>query len=776
METALKTGMKMGTSVQAGLAILVVLGLVLCLSLPGLAVPPPPNFIPPVPGDVSSDFKLIAPADGSYFKSPRITFSFQVTIPTVTSCSLFVDDVSKATFKNFDQTQTYNRISTITGDGDHTWYLLCDETSMNQLESDTATFTIDTTAPSFVVSPSSIQQGEFILFNGSHYGPGEVNISLSNTTHVLDTTSDETDRGAFDGQFFLRYDIPPGTYILATKQHGVSGATKTTSFLLTARTALLSLSKDVYFPGQTVEINGSDFSMNGLVKVLITKPDASTYTRSPHALSDGTFSLEYPLTGNRATGTYTVTATDTRYNELTATTSFTIQEQNHDDYDDDGILNTADNCPYKKNADQLDTDGDGQGDACDSTPTGPGTTRPTDDYDSDGVKDSVDNCPVVANPLQTDKDGDGLGDACDTRTIRTILPSIPSHQEHRNRARASLGSSSSSVPSLPSCSARSASSWPRASSTSTISEAASPRSSIQRHAAAPRRRVRLSSRSSRPSSSANAPGTWMTSRSGTRSCSVAGRRVTWTRSSSSSTRTEQNHVMIESLFSLPLTPEDGLVRFLDLVVELMLHAGAEAVIAPDEILVVFRRLACLVPLKRLVDVLKHRVELDIGGLLALQGGEVADDRLGADELLSEEPVREARQPGYVLLVLHDEVAHNRGEVLDEALELRLAVLGVGVFEQAELLDEGIHPFPHRAAQVNFVELGVELVHGKLVLALQVGLEEVLREGVHLALVEQGLARQEGRLAACTPCDVPHCLFLRRLLLLFHACHSPERHI
>lgn len=77
------------------------------------------------------------------------------------------------------------------------------------------------------------------------------------------------------------------------------------------------------------------------------------------------------------------------------------------DFDEDGILDSQDNCPAVKNADQSDRDGDGLGDACDFCAGG-------QDSDSDGICDAVDNCPRTWNPGQTDIDGNGLGDACDT--------------------------------------------------------------------------------------------------------------------------------------------------------------------------------------------------------------------------------------------------------------------------------------------------------------------------------------------------------------------------
>lgn len=71
------------------------------------------------------------------------------------------------------------------------------------------------------------------------------------------------------------------------------------------------------------------------------------------------------------------------------------------DTDADGVPDATDNCPFIANADQTDTDHDGQGNACDA------------DDDNDGVADASDNCPLVANANQADGDSDGIGDACD---------------------------------------------------------------------------------------------------------------------------------------------------------------------------------------------------------------------------------------------------------------------------------------------------------------------------------------------------------------------------
>ncbi len=84
------------------------------------------------------------------------------------------------------------------------------------------------------------------------------------------------------------------------------------------------------------------------------------------------------------------------------------------DRDLDGVCEPFDNCPADANPRQPDADGDGIGDACDFC-FGPGLF----DSDFDGVCDAADRCPVDFDPGQEDRDGDGEPDACD------LCPDLP---------------------------------------------------------------------------------------------------------------------------------------------------------------------------------------------------------------------------------------------------------------------------------------------------------------------------------------------------------------
>lgn len=98
-----------------------------------------------------------------------------------------------------------------------------------------------------------------------------------------------------------------------------------------------------------------------------------------------------------------------------------------DDFDDDGIEDDFDNCPFGFNPTQIDGDSDGHGDDCDNCPLAANTGLSDvdadfigdlcdDDADGDGVEliqNQLDNCFLVPNPGQDDLDGDLFGNACD---------------------------------------------------------------------------------------------------------------------------------------------------------------------------------------------------------------------------------------------------------------------------------------------------------------------------------------------------------------------------
>lgn len=80
-----------------------------------------------------------------------------------------------------------------------------------------------------------------------------------------------------------------------------------------------------------------------------------------------------------------------------------------------------------------DGDGDGEGDGDGDTGDGDGDGDPGDgdgddtddiDTDMDGVGDGSDNCPDVPNPNQLDYDGNGTGNVCDTQVFTTVTGNL----------------------------------------------------------------------------------------------------------------------------------------------------------------------------------------------------------------------------------------------------------------------------------------------------------------------------------------------------------------
>lgn len=106
------------------------------------------------------------------------------------------------------------------------------------------------------------------------------------------------------------------------------------------------------------------------------------------------------VTDNSGNQSYCVVTIDVQNNGANIPNCEPVEE----DSDDDGIVDSEDNCPNVPNPDQEDEDGDGVGDACEEI---------DNDQDGDGILDEDDNCPHDPNPNQEDEDGDGIGDACD---------------------------------------------------------------------------------------------------------------------------------------------------------------------------------------------------------------------------------------------------------------------------------------------------------------------------------------------------------------------------
>lgn len=219
---------------------------------------------------------------------------------------------------------------------------------------------------------------------------------------------------------------------------------------------------------QYFSVGDNDTSFTDPVTVTITTPPTKgTITEiSPPGPANWMYVAYTPYPGADGPDSFVYEMTDANSVSDTATVSFTIDNGVIPDIDEDGVPDEFDNCPETPNADQADSDEDGIGDACDNCPA---TANPDQaDTDEDGLADACDNCTLAVNTLagdvpgtsppvpryQLDSDGDGYGNACDadvnnsgatTATDYAILRSVigKAYSFSDNAARSDLNGSGS---------------------------------------------------------------------------------------------------------------------------------------------------------------------------------------------------------------------------------------------------------------------------------------------------------------------------------------------
>lgn len=300
----------------------------------------------------------------------------------------------------------------------------------------TVPYTAGTSASTVYVLPTTVAPLTYVATstNGSSGCISTASITVSDEidpvavtrpfTLQLDATGNATltaaqvDNGSSDNCSIATMTVSPNTFTCANVGPNTVTLTVTdASGNSSSRTAVVTVRDQV---GPTVVTQPVTVQLSSAGTASITAAQVNNSSTDACGIASISVSPNTFTCANLGANTVTLTVTDVNGNTSTGTAVVTVTidfttaldndldgtPDNCDpDDDNDGVLDSNDNCQFQANANQADNDADGLGDACDN------------DDDNDGVLDGYDNCQFTANPGQEDIDNDGMGDICDTVEI-----------------------------------------------------------------------------------------------------------------------------------------------------------------------------------------------------------------------------------------------------------------------------------------------------------------------------------------------------------------------
>jgi len=223
------------------------------------------------------------------------------------------------------------------------------------------------------------------------FGAGQVNIY--NSYHIIaagEQNSDEDDGGAPGaiGVYGFDYDPVFG---------GGAGSNTVASYLFTVGPSPVILSAALAWNLYIDTGNGNRFSgtatLRDLDLFIYDVTNSTELLAASASSSENTENLWLALNPGRS---YLLQVIP-KSGQSTFAWDYALAWQIVVDADGDGVTDIQDNCPQDTNPNQLDTDSDSMGDACDP------------DDDNDGLSDSLESS-IGTDPLDADTDNDGLTD------------------------------------------------------------------------------------------------------------------------------------------------------------------------------------------------------------------------------------------------------------------------------------------------------------------------------------------------------------------------------